>query len=92
MALVYLVLSNVSSAELVNKSNKFTGFRGAKFWYIPLFIFRSLTMVVLISLGITHNYDTLAFNILAVQVVYLLFLIFKRPYRRALDNVGVIIL
>ena len=55
MALVYLVLSNVSSAELVNKSNKFTGFRGAKFWYIPLFIFRSLTMVILISLRITHK-------------------------------------
>jgi hypothetical protein len=92
LLLTFLILSNVISAEFFNISPKLTTFREVKINYTRLFILRSLAMVFLISLGITHNYDNLIYYIVACQTFYTVVILVWRPYKRILDNVGTIIL
>lgn len=91
MLLIWLILSNICSAEMFNISPQLTGFKDAKCWYIPLFIVRSLFLAVMANLGITQQYDILLYGIILLQSIYLLVLIFIRAYKRVIDNVGVII-
>ena len=45
-------------------------------------------MVFLISLGITQQYDTLAYIIAISQLIFIIVMILWRPYKRGIDNFG----
>ena len=49
-------------------------------------------MAGLISYGVTKQYDPLVYHIVLTQGIYVFIMIFMRPFRRAFDNVTMIIL
>jgi len=49
-------------------------------------------MAAFVSYGVTKKYDTLVYYMTLFEGVYILILVFIRPYKKAIDNVGIIIL
>ena len=96
--LVMLILSNVCSTEIFAKKSEFSELVGAKGWYIPLFLLRSLLISVLIFLGALFGFDTFLYWIIGIQTFYFMMVTFGRPYRKFrrkssnVDNVGVVLI
>ena len=53
---------------------------------------RTFFVAILICMGISLGFSTISYGIALTQFIYFFVLILMRPYKKALDNVGVIIL
>jgi hypothetical protein len=49
-------------------------------------------MSAFVSYGVTKKYEAIVYCMALLEGVYILILIFIRPYKRAIENVGIIIL
>ena len=49
-------------------------------------------MVLMIEIGISKGYEVLVYCMAGLQFAYLLAILIGRPYKRAIDNIGIIIL
>ena len=91
LLLVWLIVGNVC-AEYFCISPELTTLRDAKCCYIPVFLARSLIFSTIIFLGVDNTFDTLLYCLLSLQFIYIIIVILYRPYKKALDNVSLIIL
>jgi hypothetical protein len=82
----------VAAIETANPDTfrNYRGEEGAKTWYIPCFLARSLLISILIQIGISYSLNCLLYLVAALEFVYGIFLLLIRPYKSVLHNVGVL--
>jgi hypothetical protein len=66
------------------------GESNVKNWYVPLFLLRSFAIALLIEAGIPLSLSKTLYAAIAIEVVYLVLILIKRPYESILHGVGVI--
>ena len=62
-----------------------------KFWYVPLFLVRELLLLALFQTELALVFEKMIFVFVGVQVFYILFIIFGRPYESVLHSIGVLV-
>jgi hypothetical protein len=67
------------------------GEKGAKNWYVPCFLLRSVLFALLFEAGISLSLSKALYAVIILETFYLLVLLLKQPYYSALQNFGVFI-
>jgi hypothetical protein len=62
-------------------------------WYVPLFLAKLFLFSTLFVLGVSSvlPFDISVYSLMAAEILFLLYLILRRPYSSALMNVGAIL-
>jgi hypothetical protein len=94
---VWLTLRVIAGIELLSFRSgpekavlRLRGLEGVRPWYIPTFILREATVILLVKTGTAVTYDCIAFFLLAISLLYLVLMVRTRPYRQSIHNVGLI--